>query len=124
MIFGRVRAHFRQKRLEHHRPVIAQYAKTLDDVYRRGFEGTDKERFEFLWCEIAEVCRVRPDEVHEHDLVSERCPSGEGSLSSRLEDLAFVIMSESRDLPPPKKQPETIGDVLDYLLQPNPEDDD
>jgi hypothetical protein len=67
---------------------------------------------------------VRPHELHEDDQVSDRCPSGEGSLSSRLEDLAFVIMSESRDVPPPRKQPETIGQVLDYLLQPNPEDDD
>jgi len=123
MMLGKVRAHFRRRRLEHQRPVIARYANVLDGIYRRRFEGADKERFEFLWCEIAEVCRVLPDELHEDDQISVRCPSGEGSLTSRLEDLAFVIMSESRDLPPPKKQ-ETIGDVLDYLLQPNPEDDD
>ena len=124
MIFGRLRAHFKRKRLEHQRPVIARHATILDDIYRRRFEGRDKDRFEFLWCEIAEVCRVRPDELHEDDQVSDRCPSGQGSLSSPLEDLAFVIISESRDLPPPKEQHETIGDVLDYLLQPNPEDDD
>lgn len=123
MILGRLRAHFRRKRLEHQRPVIAQYAKTLDDIYRRRFEGSDKERFEFLWCEIAEVCRVRPDELHEDDQISDRCPSGQGSLLSPLEDLSFVIMSESQALPPPRTKPKTIGEVLDYLLQPDPEDD-
>jgi hypothetical protein len=126
MIFGRVRAHFRRKRIEHHRPTIAQNAKTLDDIYRRRFGGKDKERFEFLWCEIAEVCRVRPDELHEDDQISDRCPGRQSWLSSdtRLDDLEFVIMSESQGVPPPRTKPKTIGEVLDYLLQPNREDDD
>jgi hypothetical protein len=124
MIFGRLRAHFRRKRLEHQRPVIARYAKVLDDIYRRRFEGTDKDRFQFLWCEIAEVCRVRPDDLHEDDQISERCAGRQGWFLSRLDDLEFVIMSESQALPPPRTQPKTIGEVLDYLLQPDPEDDD
>jgi hypothetical protein len=106
--------------------VIAQHTKFLDDIYRRRFRGTNKARFEFLWLEVAEVCRVRPEELHEDDRISDRCPGRQGWLSSdtRLDDLEFVIMSESRETPPPRTKPQTIGEVLDYLLQTNVEGGD
>jgi hypothetical protein len=121
MIFQRIRAHFKGKRVEHQRATIDLYAEFLDNVYRRRFRGTDKARFDFLWCEIAEVSRVRPDLLHEDDLISDRCPGQQSWLSSdtRLDDLEYVIMTESQGRPPPKRRPQTIGDVLDYLLQNN-----
>ena len=124
MMFERIRAHFRRSRFERQQPAMSAHAAFLDGVHTRRFAGTDKRRFEHLWCEIAEVCKVKPDTLHEDDKIVDRCPPPRSWLSSdtRLDDLEYVIMSESRKSPPPKQRPETIGQVLDYLLQPDPEE--
>lgn len=121
MILDRIRAHNRRKRLERQQSAIAAHASYLDAVYRRRFPGTNKVRFELLWCEIAEVCRVTPGELHEDDKIADRCPPSNDLFSSdnRLDDLEYIILTESRNAAPPKQRPETIGQVLDYLLQAN-----
>lgn len=123
MILDRIRAHFRRRRLERQRSAIATHAEYLNAVHGRRFPGTDKERFDLLWCEVAEVCRVTPGELHEDDKIADRCPPSNSLFSSdtRLDDLEYTIITESRHVAPPKRRPETIGQVLDYLLQPNPE---
>ena len=126
MILDRIRARSRQRRLERQRPAIDAHAAYLDAVHSRRFPAADKVRFELLWCEIAEVCRVTPAELHEDDKIADRCPPSKSILSSdtRLEDLEYIVVTESRNMAPPKQSPETIGEVLDYLLQPTSEHDD
>jgi hypothetical protein len=126
MMFDRIRAHFRRTRVERLQSVIAAHAGFLESVYRRRFPKAERARFELLWCEVAEVCRVVPDALHEDDKIADRCPAPRGWLSTdtRLDDLEYLVMTESRGMPPPKLRPETIGQVLDYLLRNRAEADD
>ncbi|HEY0466314.1 MAG TPA: hypothetical protein VGC79_19020 [Polyangiaceae bacterium] len=98
---------------------IAAHAKFLNALHQRRFASTDKERFMLLWCEIAEICGLAPNELRENaEIASLRStPRSWLSYDDRLEDLDYLIISESRDLPPPRPKPRTIGEVLDYLLQ-------
>jgi hypothetical protein len=50
----------------------------LGDVYCRRFDGTDKERFEFLWCEITGLCRGCPTIFMRMIRRSDRC-AGSGA---------------------------------------------
>lgn len=124
MMFERIRCHFRRNRIARQQSTVAAHSTFLSDVYERRFPGTDKARFELLWCEVAEICGVAPDTLHEDDTVANRCPPPKGWLSSdtRLDDLEYIIVTESRGRPPWKRRPETIGEILDYLLERDPSD--
>jgi hypothetical protein len=98
--------------------VASQHADFLAKVYLRSFQDRDERRFKFLWCEIAEACHVAVDELHENDAISTLCPGKQGWLSRdhRLDDLEYIILRDSRGRPPPAQPPQTIGDVIRYLL--------
>jgi hypothetical protein len=119
-MLARIRAYFRRERERQQQPSMAAHAAFIDDVYNRRFAGADKSRFALLWCEIAEACKLPVNALHEDDELSERCPRSGSLLSSehRLEDLEYLITMESRGKPPPQKTFKTIGDVVDYLLEP------
>jgi len=73
-----------------------------------------------LWCEIAHLCGVSPLEMHENNPPEELCPPhrvlGLVEPNAVLEEISALIMAESRGRPAPKTRPNTVGDVLDYLL--------
>ena len=98
---------------------MARHSEFLDRLRRRRFPEADAERFARLWCEMAEVCGLSPDDLHEDlELASLRSAPGSWlSFDDRLEDLNYLILVESRELAPPRPKPTTIGGVLDYLLK-------
>jgi hypothetical protein len=87
-------------------------------LFRRCYPAVNAERFMVLWCELAELCGVSPEELSENDLIAERYSHRRGGLlrTSAMEDIEQLILTESRGQPPPHRIPETVRDVLDYLL--------
>jgi hypothetical protein len=118
-MFRAIRKHFTRKRRERQTYSVAAHMAYLEALHRRRFPDTDKDRFMSLWCEIAEICRLSPDALHEDLKIASLRSVSTSWLSSdnRLENLNHLVLIESRDLPPPRPKPATIGGVLDYLLQ-------
>ena len=101
-------------------PVDVRSYEELRHVHERRFPASDPERFVRLWCEVADLCGVLPLEMHEDDRPEELFPPdrvlGLVEPNVALEEISALIMAESRGRPPPKTRPNTVGEVLDYLL--------
>ena len=118
-MFRAIISHFTRERRERQAPSVVAHMAYLDALHRRRFPDTDKDRFMSLWCEIAEICRLSPDALHEDLKIASLRPVSTSWLNSdnTLENINHLFLIESRDLPPPRPKPTTIGGVLDYLLQ-------
>lgn len=94
----------------------------LRHIHQRRFAKTDPERFVRLWCEIADICEVSPRSLHENSNLADLCPPfrllGLVEPSSRNEALEALVMAETRGKAPPARRPTTVGEMLDYMLEP------
>jgi hypothetical protein len=114
-----VRKYFTGRRRARQLSSVAAHASYLDGLHQRRFPETDRDRFRLLWCEIAEICGLSPGALREDlEIASLRsAPKSWLTFDDKLDDLDYLVLTESRDLPPPRPKPTTIGGVLDYLLQ-------
>lgn len=83
----------------------------------RRFADADRVEFARLWCEIATICDVDPLKLHEDDSLRELCPEPLLTFDLKLQELEALVIQESRELPPPRRRPNTVGEIIDYLLQ-------
>jgi hypothetical protein len=110
---------FRTRRIAQHGGAIQKHAVFLKDMHARYLTGSDFARFAFIWCEIAAVCERSPDAIRVEEPIAVLCPSSSflGLIHNpRLDDLEYLIMLESRALPPPEEVPKLVMDVLRYLV--------
>lgn len=92
-------------------------ADQLQELLSRRFPSVDRERFAQLWSEIANICGVDPLVMHEDDEIQRLCPSnGVLDLNLKVMELEALVMANSKHLAPPARRPQTIGDIVDYLL--------
>ena len=89
--------------------------RTVEHIHARRFPSADRGRFLELWCQIAEICETAPEELHEDERIV-TVPPEELFLHDRVEDLLELTLRESRGVP--TKMLETIGDLMDFLLDP------
>lgn len=89
----------------------------LQELLSRRFRTVDRERFAALWSEIANICGVDPLVMHEDDEIQRLCPTkGVLDLNLKMMELEALVMAESKHLRPPAHRPQTVGDIIDYLL--------
>lgn len=102
-------------------PTVLVPYEQLKEIHERRFAGTDSGRFVRIWCELADICKVSPTELHEDNQLEELCPPFRCwklvDESAQQEALWEFVWLESRHLPPPKSPLNTVGDVVDYLLE-------
>jgi hypothetical protein len=92
-------------------------ADQLQELLSRRFPSVDRERFAQLWSEIANICGVDPLVMHEDDEIQRLCPSnGALDMNLKMMELEALVMAQSKHLEPPVRRPQTIGDIIDYLL--------
>lgn len=90
----------------------------LQELRSRRFRSVDPERFAALWSEIANICGVHPLVMHADDEIQRLCPTeGVLDLNLKMMELEALVMAESKHLAPPVRRPQTIGDIIDYLLE-------
>lgn len=88
----------------------------LDEIYRRRFAGANRERFNRLWREIAQICEVSPLQLHEDDELLKLCPQPRWSpVNDKLDEVIYVMMRERSGTPTGKLR--TVGELLDWILQ-------
>ena len=124
-MFGLIRKYIAGKRRARQMSSITAYASYLDALHQRRFSNADRARFMLLWCDIAEICDLPPNALSEDfEIASLRKPPKSWlTLDDKVDDLDYLILTESRGLPPPRSKPKTIGGVLDYLLQASPDEE-
>lgn len=89
----------------------------LQELLSRRFPSVDRERFAKLWSEIANICGVDPLVMHEDDEIQRLCPTnGALDMNLKMMELEALVMAQSKHLAPPVGRPQTIGDIIDYLL--------
>ncbi len=89
----------------------------LEALRARRFPTAAPDRFAVLWSEVAKICGVDPLQLHEDDPISTLCPSqGALDLNLRIMELEALVAAESKQMPPPATRPQTVGDVIDYLI--------
>ncbi len=90
----------------------------VEPIWLRRFSATDRETFVRIWSEIASICGVDPSALHENDSLKTLCEVGRWPVfSGKMQALEALVLAESKELPPPVVQPNTVGEVVDYLLQ-------
>jgi hypothetical protein len=89
----------------------------LEAIRARRFADADRGEFARLWCEIATICDVDPLKLHEDDLLRDLCPEPLLTFNLKIQELEALVMQETQDLPPPRSRPNTVGEVVDYVLE-------
>ena len=89
----------------------------LEPLRTRRFPTAAPDRLARLWSEIARICGVDPLQLHEDDRITKLCP-GQGALDLNLKimELEALVAAESKHMPPPATRPQTVGDIIDYLI--------
>jgi len=118
MLIDKLKASFQAQRQARQRAAMDRHAEALEKLRLLRFPQAESERFALLWCEIAEICAQRPDELDvDSALTSLRgAPGFWTDLDNPLEDLNYLMLIESGARPPPRPKPTTIGEVVTYLL--------
>lgn len=89
----------------------------LETIRARRFAIADKEEFARIWCEIATICDVDPLKLHEDNLLRELCPESPLSFNLRMQELEALVLQETKERRPPRSRPNTVGEVIDYVLE-------
>jgi hypothetical protein len=66
---------------------------------------------------FANICSVAPLAMHEDDEIQRLCPTnGALNMNLKMMELEALVMAQSKHLAPPVRRPQTMGDIIDYLL--------
>jgi hypothetical protein len=92
--------------------------EALEFIRAGRFANAAPERFAAIWSEIANICGVDPLQMREEDELRVLCPTRRlTDLNLKMMELEALVAAESRGMPPPAIQPQTVGDILDYLMR-------
>ena len=89
----------------------------LTAIHQNHFREADPERFRFIWCSIAQLCRVDPLHLDREEQLVNLCPMASrwSNVNERMDDIEEFALSESNGRPIPDNL-RTVGAMVDWLL--------